>query len=119
MQTTTVQIDSSTLLAIGSLTVMVVGGLFTFGIEIVKRQLNNKLDKAEESRREWRQEQVEDAIRASKGQSVMSDSLLVILRHMIYGDHVEELEQSQRDLQDFQAENTEAMRRKAAKYNLR
>ena len=114
-----VTIDTSTLLTIGSLTVMVVGALFTFAIEIVKRQINNRLDKAEQDRREWQKEQIEDAIRASKGQQVMSDSLNCVLRHMIYGDHVDDLEKSQRELQAFREETNAAMLRKAAKYNLR
>lgn len=115
---TTVTIDTSTLLTIGSLTVMVVGALFTFAIEIVKRQINNRLDEAEQDRRDWQKEQVEDAIRASKGQQVMTNSLMVILRHMIYGNHVEDLERSQQNLQAFEEENNAAMLRKAAKYNI-
>ena len=115
----TVTIDASTLLTIGSLTVMVVGALFTFAIEIVKRQINNRLDRAERERLDWQKEQVEDQIRASKGQQVMSNSLTVILRHLIYGDHVEDLERAQKNLQDFQEESNAAMLRKAAKYNIR
>ena len=114
----TVTIDASTLLTIGSLTVIVVGALFTFAVEIVKRQINKRLDEAEQDRRDWQKEQVEDAIRASKGQQVMTNSLLVILRHMIYGNHTEELERSQKSLQAFEEENNAAMLRKAAKYNI-
>ena len=64
-------------------------------------------------------EQIEDAVRQLKGQEVMTNSLLVILRHMITGDHVEDLERAQSDLEKFRKENDEAMRTKAAKYNLR
>jgi hypothetical protein len=115
----TITIDARTLLSIGSLTVIVIGALFTWAFEIVKRQVNRRMDQAEEERRDWQKEQVEDAIRASKGQMVMSDSLNVILRHMIYGNHVEDLEKSQRALMAFQQEQNDAMLRKAAKYNLR
>lgn len=49
----------------------------------------------------------------------MTKSLLVILQHMIYGNHVENLERAQKDLQAFSAENEAAILQKAAKYNLR
>ena len=114
-----VTIDAELLTKVGAVTVLLIGGLITFLVEIMKRQVNNRLDKAERDRESWQREQVEDAIRASKGQQVMSDSLNVILRHMLYGDHVEDLERSQQELQDFRRENNEAMLRKAAKYNLR
>lgn len=115
----TIMIDTEMVLKIGTLTVVVIGGLITFVVELVKRQVYSRMDQAEQDRRDWQKEQIEDAIRASKGQQVMSDSLNVILRHMLYGDHVEDLEQSQRELQQFREENNAAMLRKAAKYNLR
>ena len=115
----TLMIDTEMVLKIGTLTVVVIGGLITFVVELVKRQVYTRMDQAEQDRRDWQKEQIEDAIRASKGQQVMSDSLNVILRHMLYGDHVEDLEQSQRELQQFREENNAAMLRKAAKYNLR
>ena len=114
-----VTIDAELLSKVGAATVVIIGALITFVVELMKRQVNRRLDKAEEDRRDWQKEQVEDAIRASKGQQVMSDSLNVILRHMIYGNHVEDLERSQQELQDFRRENNAAMMRKAAKYNLR
>ena len=114
-----VTIDAELLSKVGAATIVIIGALITFVVELMKRQVNKRLDKADEDRRDWQKEQVEDAIRASKGQQVMSDSLNVILRHMIYGNHIEDLERSQQELQDFRRENNEAMMRKAAKYNLR
>ena len=114
-----VTIDAELLTKVGGVTILIIGSLITFVVELMKRQVNKRLDKAEEDRHDWQKEQVEDAIRASKGQQVMSDSLNVILRHMIYGNHVEDLERSQQELQDFRRENNEAMLRKAAKYNIR
>ena len=116
---TTVTIDTEMLLRVGSITVLVIGGLITFVVELVKRQVYRRMDQAENDRRDWQKEQVEDQIRASRGQQVMSDSLNVILRHMIYGNHVEELERSQQELQAFREENNQAILRKAAKYNIR
>ena len=49
----------------------------------------------------------------------MTNSLLVILQHMIYGNHVENLERAQQDLQAFRADNEAAILEKATKYNLR
>ena len=114
-----VTIDAELLTKVGAVTILIIGGLITFVVELMKRQVNKRLDKAERDRESWQREQVEDAIRASKGQQVMSDTLTVLLRHMIYGNHIEDLERSQQELQDFRRENNEAMLRKAAKYNLR
>ena len=114
-----VTIDAELLTKVGAVTLLLISAIITFVVELMKRQVNKRLDKAEEDRRDWQKEQIEDAIRASKGQQVMSDSLNVILRHMIYGNHVEDLERTQQELQAFRRENNEAMLRKAAKYNLR
>lgn len=114
-----ITIDAEMVMKVGAVTVIVIGGLITFVIELVKRQVYRRMDQAESDRREWQKEQVEDQIRASRGQQVMSDSLNVILRHMIYGDHVEDLERSQQELQTFREENNAAILRKAAKYNIR
>ena len=115
----TIVIDAEMVTKVGAVTVVVIGALITFVVELVKHQVYRRMDQAEEDRREWQKEQVEDQIRASRGQQVMSDSLNVILRHMIYGNHVEDLERSQQELQDFRQENNQAILRKAAKYNIR
>ena len=112
-------IDAELLTKVGAATLVLISAIITFVVELMKRQVNKRLDRAEADRESWQREQVEDAIRASRGQQVMSDSLNVILSHMIYGDHIEDLERSQQELQDFRRENNEAMLRKAAKYNLR
>ena len=116
---TEVTIDTEMVMKVGAVTIVVIGGLITFVVELVKRQVYRRMDQAENDRREWQKEQVEDQIRASRGQQVMSDSLNVILRHMIYGNHVEDLERSQQELQVFREENNAAILRKAAKYNIR
>ena len=114
-----ITIDAEMVMKVGAVTVIVIGGLITFVVELVKRQVYHRMDQAENDRRDWQKEQVEDQIRASRGQQVMSDSLNVILRHMIYGNHVEDLERSQQELQTFREENNAAILRKAAKYNIR
>lgn len=114
-----VTIDAALLTKVGAVTLLAISGIVTFVVELMKRQVNKRLDKADEDRSEWQKEQVEDAIRALKGQQVMTDSLNVALKHMIYGNHVEDLERAQKELMDFRQESNEAMLRKAAKYNLR
>ena len=116
---TEVTIDAEMVMKVGAIMIVVIGGLITFVVELVKRQVYHRMDQAESDRREWQKEQVEDQIRASRGQQVMSDSLNVILRHMIYGNHIEDLERSQQELQTFREENNAAILRKAAKYNIR
>lgn len=68
---------------------------------------------------DFRREQIEDTFRQLKGQQVMTNGLLVVLRHEIYGNHVEDLEKAQGELKAFQNENEAAILKKAAKYNLR
>ncbi|MBR6464570.1 MAG: hypothetical protein IKS81_04700, partial [Verrucomicrobia bacterium] len=68
---------------------------------------------------DFRKEQIEDAILQGQGQQVMSTCLAEILKHMITGNHIEDLERAQQDLESFRRDNEAALLRKAAKYNLR
>lgn len=102
--------------AIGALVVTAVVWLAKWWIS---KSLDSRFERREREEREYREEQVKDAIRQQKGQQVMTNSLLVILQHMIYGNHVENLEKAQKDLQAFRTENEAAILQKAAKYNLR
>lgn len=103
-------------IAIGVMVVAGVGWLLKWWLA---KSLDARFEAREREDREYRKEQIEDAIRQQRGQQVMSRSLQVILQHMITGDHVDELERSQRELEAFADENNAALLRKAAKYNLR
>lgn len=102
--------------AIGIGVVAVLGWFIKWWITKI---LDSAFEKREKEDREYRQEQVEDTIRQQKGQQVMTNSLLVILRHMITGNHIEDLERAQHQLEAFQSDNEAAILKKAAKYNLR
>ena len=102
--------------AIGIGVVAVVGWLFKWWIA---KTLDARFAKKEREDQEYRREQVDDAIRSLKGQMVMSGCLAEILKHMITGDHIEDLERQQQALEAFRSENEAAMLKKAAKYNLR
>ena len=54
-----------------------------------------------------------------RGQQVIGDCLHEVLRHMITGNHIEDLERVQTELEAFRQENQSALMKKAAKYNLR
>ena len=54
-----------------------------------------------------------------KGQQVIGDCLHEVLRHMTTGNHIEDLERVQAELEAYRQENQAAMMKKAAKYNLR
>ena len=103
--------------------VAVVGFLSWLFGAVVPKLIGNAIDARFERKnredQEYRKEQIEDTFRQLKGQQVMTNSLLVILQHMIYGYHVESLERAQKDLQNFHNENEAAILKKAAKYNLR
>ena len=87
--------------------------------KLVGSSIDSRFAKKERQDQEYRKEQIEDTIRQLEGQQVMTDSLLVILRHMITGNHVEDLEKAQKNLENFQQKNESAIRLKVAKYNLR
>ena len=87
--------------------------------KLVGKSIDSQFERKEREEREYRKEQIEDALRQQEGQQVMTDSLLVILKHMITGNHVEELQKAQKNLEEFSAKNEAAMRLKAVKYNLR
>ena len=87
--------------------------------KLVGRSIDSRFERKDREEQEYRKEQIEDAIRQQEGQQVMTDSLLVILRHMITGNHIEDLEKAQKDLELFRNKNEAAMRLKAVKYNLR
>lgn len=99
--------------------ILVMGWVFKFALESVKRDVNKRWDEKDRDDKEYRKEQIEDAIRAQRGQQVMGNALREILRHMITGNHIEDLERVQQDLEVYSAENNEALLKKAAKHNMR
>ena len=97
----------------------VLAGIIWFGKWWITKSLDAGFARKERVEQEFRREQIEDTFRQLKGQQVMTNSLLVILRHMITGNHIEDLERAQTQLSEFQTDNEAALLRKAAKYNLR
>ena len=97
----------------------VLAGVIWFGKWWITKSLEAGFNRKEREDQEFRREQIEDTYRQLKGQQVMTNSLLVILRHMITGNHIEDLERAQTQLSEFQTENEAAIMKKAAKYNLR
>ena len=87
--------------------------------KLIGNSIDSRFAKKERSDQEYRKEQIEDAIRQMKGQQVIGDCLHEVLRHMVTGNHIEDLERVQVELEAFRTENQQALMRKAAKYNLR
>ena len=113
-----VEMNSSTLALIGLGTVAVLSLAFKIMLQSINHQINSRMDQAERERQDWQKEQVDDSIQAMKGQQITSTCLTVILRHLITGDHVDDLERSQRELEEYSREVEASQRKKAAKYNL-
>lgn len=111
--------NTSTLVSIGIVTVAVIGYVFNWALRSVERQTNKRWDQKEAADREFRKEQIEDAYQQMRGMEILSNGLSVMMRHMITGDHIEDLERAQQQLDAYQTENTARMMHKAAKYNLR
>lgn len=99
-----------------SLLIWVLGWLVP---KLVGSSIDSKFAKKDREDQEFRKEQVEDALRQMRGQLVIGDCLHEVLRHMITGNHIEDLERVQRELEAFRQENQTALMKKAAKYNLR
>ena len=112
-------LSPNTLAWLGAGAIAVLAWLFKWGLDSVKRQVDTRLSQRDRDDRDFRQEQVEDAYNQMMGQQVMTDCLHVMLRHMITGDHVEDLERAQVELNRYREANNQRMTRKAAKYNLR
>lgn len=87
--------------------------------KLVGSSIDARFARKERSDQEYRVEQVEDALRQMRGQQVIGDCLHEVLRHMITGNHIEDLERVQSELEAFRQENQTALMKKAAKYNLR
>ena len=86
--------------------------------KLVGSSIDARFARKERTDQEYRVEQVEDAMRQMKGQQVIGDCLHEVLRHMITGNHVEDLERVQTELEAFRRENQDALMKKAAKYKL-
>ena len=114
-----ITLNSSALALIGSGVVAFLVWLFKFALESVKRDVNKRWDEKEQQDKEYRQEQMEDAFRQQEGQIIMSDAIAQIMKHMITGNHIEDLEKQQQRLEAFRADNERAMLKKATKYGLR
>ena len=114
-----ITLSSRTLALVGTATVAFLVWLFKFALESVKRDVNKRWDEKDRADQEYRQEQIEDAFRQQEGQIIMSDAIAQIMKHMITGNHIEDLEKQQKKLEAFRSENEQAMIRKATKYNLR
>ena len=108
--------NSQVYIFVGIGTVAVVSWLFKWWITST---LDSKFAKREREDADFRKEQIEDTYRQLKGQQVMMNSLMVILRHMITGNHIDDLERAQTQISQYQTENEAAILKKAAKYNLR
>lgn len=108
--------SAGTYAAIGA---AILAGSIWLGKWWITKSLDARFERRERDEREYRKEQIMDSVRQQQGQQVMTNSLLVILRHMIYGNHITDLEKAQNALKAFDDANTAAMQEKAAKYNLR
>ena len=111
--------NSSTLALIGLGTVGILSLVFKVMLSSVNHQVNMRMDQEAKDRQDWQMEQVDDSIQAMKGQQIMTNCLAVILRHLITGDHVDDLERAQVNLNEYYQEVEASQRKKAAKYNLR
>ena len=114
-----IQLSSTALIGVGITTVAVIAWIFNWALRSAERQTNIRWDQKEAADRDFRKEQIEDAYQQMRGMEILSNGLSVMMRHMITGDHIDDLEHAQQALEAYQSENNTRLMRKAAKYNLR
>lgn len=114
-----ITLSNTALAGIGVVTVAIIVYLFKYFLRSAERQTNLRWDQKEAADREFRKEQIEDAYQQMRGMEILSNGLSVMMRHMITGDHIEDLERAQQQLEAYQTENNSRLMHKAAKYNLR
>ena len=113
------ELNSSMLALIGLGTVTILSLAFKVMLNSVNHQINTRMDQAERERQDWQREQVDDTYQSMKGQQIMSNCLKEILKHLITGDHIDDLERAQKDIEAYAREVEDSQRRKAAKYNIK
>lgn len=110
--TTPPTVSDSTLLAIGGCVIALVVIIVKWAVDRALRKVDARLDEREK-------EQEEDVLHSLKGQQVMMDCLHEMLKHMITGDHIDDLEQVQSELEEYRRKNKDRTLKKAALYEAR
>jgi hypothetical protein len=95
------------------------GGVIALAVIIIKWALDRVLRKVDQRLDERDKENEEDVLHSLKGQQVVMDCLHEMLRHMITGDHIADLERVQTEMEGYRQENKDRTLKKAAKYESR
>lgn len=109
------KLDSGTLIAIGGLVVVIVG-------IVVKQWFTKFIDKKFDSvyiKQEQNEKEREmDNYITLRGQQVMCDCLHYLSLSALKGDHIEDIEASNRELDEFRTLLNRTIAEKASRYNI-
>lgn len=95
------------------------GGVVALAVVVIKWALDRMLEQVDERLDERDKENEEDVLHSLRGQQVVMDCLHEMLRHMITGDHIADLESVQTEMESYRQENKDRALKKVAKYESR
>jgi len=108
-------LNDGMLITIGGLVVVIVGivvkNWFT-------KFINHKFDSVYTSQRKNEEEREKDNYITLRGQQVMCDCLHYLNQSVIYGDHKEDLEVTNRELDEYRSLLNRTITEKASRYNI-
>ena len=115
-------VPPSVLVAIGGVTLTVVGALLTVFAKLIlsqfKKSLAENRDEIKRQNLEGRKEREYDNYLLLRGMQVMSDCEHELIYCVIHGEHNGGLEKASKELEDFRTMSNENLVKKAARWNL-
>lgn len=109
------QLSETALVFIGGLVVFIAGA---FVKQWLTKYLNHKFDSVYAAQERNEKERELDNFMMLRGQQVTCDCLHHLNYAMIKGDHIDELEEANRELDKYRAELNNSIIEKASRYNL-
>ena len=109
------ELDNTTLIFIGALTLLIAGA---FTKQWFTKFINHKFDGIYATQERNEKEREIDNYMTLYGQQVVCDCLHHISQSILKGDHIEELEAANIELEKYRAMLNKTMLEKAARYNI-
>ena len=109
------ELDSGTLLIIGGLVVVIAGFIMK---QWFTKFIDKKFDSVYTKQEQNEKERELDNYITLRGQQVMCDCLHYLSLSVLNGDHIEDIQASNRELDDFRSLLNRTITEKASRYNI-
>ena len=109
------KLNDTMLIFIGGLVVVIVGVIIK---NWFTKFINRKFDSIYSSQERNEKERERDNFITLRGQQVTCDCLHYLNQSVIHGDHIEELEKANKELDDYRALLNQTITEKASRYNI-